>query len=298
MTTTFHGTWPALITPVSADGSVNFTVLRELVQHLLSKQVDGFYVCGATGEGMFMSVEERKQVLEAVKQCVGGRVPMIVHVGSVATRDAMALANHAADVGVGGVSSLLPLLPNGAENARVHYTSIAAAAREVPFFPYLYGGQVDAVTLIRDLSERIPNIGGAKYTGSNMFELRQLLELAEGRWTIFSGMDEQCAFAAMFGAPGHIGSTLNLMPGVYRQLRQCIARGDLAAARDLQLRANRVTAVLFSFGFFGALREAMRMLGFDCGEPRLPNLPLPEGRRQEFQQALLAAGFTELTEMV
>jgi N-acetylneuraminate lyase len=272
-------------------------VLRELVQHLLSKQVDGFYVCGATGEGMFMSVEERRQVTETVKQCVGGRVPLIVHVGCVATRDAMTLANHAAEVGVDGVSSLLPLLPNSAESARLHYTSIALAAHGLPFFPYLYGGQVDALTLMRDLSQRISTIGGAKYTGSNLFELRQLLDLAENRWTIFSGMDEQCAFAAMFGAPGHIGSTLNLMPGVYRQIRQSIARGDLSAARDLQLRANRITGVLISYGFFGALREAIRMLGFECGQPRLPNLPLAVERREEFQQALSNAGFAELTAM-
>jgi N-acetylneuraminate lyase len=157
---------------------------------------------------------------------------------------------------------------------------------------------VDAVTLMRDLAQRIPNIGGAKYTGSNLFELRQLLELAEQRWTIFSGMDEQCAFAAMFGAPGHIGSTLNLMPGVYRQLRQAIGQGDLVTARDLQLRANRITAALFSFGFFGALREAMRMLGFDCGDPRSPNLPVPEACREELRQALYAAGFNEMTALL
>ena len=295
MTTMFQGTWPALITPTSTDGGVNFTALRELVEYLLAKRVDGFYVCGATGEGIFMSVEERKQVIEVVKQCVQGRVPLIVHVGCVSTRDAMTLAGHAAETGVDGISSLLPLLPNSAESARLHYTSIASSAQGLPFFPYLYGGQVDAVTLMRDLSQRIPNIAGAKYTGSNMFELRQLLDLAENRWTIFSGMDEQCSFAAMFGAPGHIGSTLNLMPGVYRQMRLCIARGDLSSARDLQMRANRVIAELIAFGFFGALREAIRMLGFDCGEPRLPNLPLAAERRGALREALSAAGFAELT---
>ena len=196
-----------------------------------------------------------------------------------------------------GVSSLLPLLPNSAESTRLHYTSIAAAACGLPFFPYLYGGQVDAVTLMRDLAERIPNLAGAKYTGSNMFELRQLLELAEGRWTIFSGMDEQSALAAMFGAPGHIGSTLNIMPGLYRQMRECIACGDLSSARDLQLRANHVITALMSFGFFGAIREAMRMLGLDCGEPRAPNLSVAEAKREALHDALSAARFAELAAM-
>ena len=93
---TFHGTWPALITPTNADGGVNFPALSELVERLLARQVDGFYVCGATGEGLFMSVDERRQVIEAVKQHVRGRAPLIVHVGCVSTRDAMLLARHAA----------------------------------------------------------------------------------------------------------------------------------------------------------------------------------------------------------
>ena len=297
MTHLFHGTWPALITPVSAGGDVNFQVLPELVEYLIARRVDGLYVCGATGEGMFMSVVERAQVLETVMQQVQGRVPVIVHVGAVATRDAVALAKHAVEAQVSGVSSLLPLLPAGMETALLHYQSIAAAAQGLGFFPYLYGGQVDAVTLMRNLSQCIPNLGGAKYTGPNLYELRQLLEMGDGRWTIFSGMDEQCAFAAMFGAPAHIGSTLNFMPGVYRQIRLHVEQCELDRARDLQLRANRVISIMLSFGFAGALREVMRMLGFDCGEPRAPIPALPPDRREALRAALSAAGFAELAAM-
>lgn len=292
----FYGAWPALITPATPEGGVELGVLRELVAHLLGKGIGGLYVCGATGEGLLLSPEERRQVADAVLHEVRGRVPVIVHVGAAATRDAVALAGHARDSGAAGTSSVLPFVGSGPQSTYLHYQAIAAAAPELPFFPYLYGGQIDALTLMRELSQRIPNLGGTKYTGPNMFELKQLLDLGAGRqgWTIFSGMDEQCVFAAMSGSPANIGSTLNLMPGVYREMRRLCEAGDLAAARDLQMHANRLTQVLLSFGYAGALREAVRMLGFDCGQPRLPHPPLPAEKRQALREALAAVGLAEL----
>jgi N-acetylneuraminate lyase len=159
----------------------------------------------------------------------------------------------------------------------------------------LFGGTVDALTLMCELVDRIPNLAGSKYTGPNMYELSHLVELSQDRWTIFSGMDEQCVLAAMFGAQANIGSTLNLMPGAYREIRRSYRDGDLSRAQDLQLRANKITRVLIAYGFHGALREALGLLGFDCGEPRLPNPPLPSEKRQSLHNELMSAGFAALT---
>jgi N-acetylneuraminate lyase len=297
---TFRGAWPALVTPTAADGGVNIQVLRALVEHLIGKGIGGLYLCGATGEGIFQSVDERRQVVEEAIDQIGGRVPAIVHVGCVATRDAVTLAHHAQSAGAAGVSSILPLASSGLRSTFLHYEAIAAAGPDLPFYPYLYGGRTNAETLMRELVARIPNVAGCKYTGPNMFELCYLVELGQeqGRaWTIFSGMDEQCVFAAMFGAPANIGSTLNVMPGVYRELRDSYEGGDITRARDLQLRANRVTRTLISFGFAGALREAMRLLGFDCGDPRPPNLALSAGERDRLRKELEACGLVELAGM-
>ena len=95
----FSGAWPALVTPFTAEDKVNVGVLRELVEYLLDKRVGGFYVCGGTGEGLFMSPEERKLVTETVVDQVNGRVPVITHVGSMIVGDAIRLAEHAQAVG-------------------------------------------------------------------------------------------------------------------------------------------------------------------------------------------------------
>jgi N-acetylneuraminate lyase len=292
----FSGTWPALITPTAKDGGVNLAVLRKLTEYLVGKGIGGLYLCGSTGEGLLLSPQERMTVVENVQDVLKGRVPVIVHVGCVATRDAVALAKHAQQAGAAGVSSVLPVLGADLQSTFLHYQAIAAAAPDLPFFPYLFGARTDAPTLMRELLPRISNIGGAKYTGPNMYEFRQLIDMGAGRagWTIFSGMDEQCVLAAMFGAPGNIGSTVNFMAGAYRDIHRSYNAGDLAAARDLQIRANRVTQIVISFGFNGALREVMRILGFDCGEPRLPFAPLPDDKRQALHQSLAQVGLAEL----
>ena len=135
-----------------------------------------------------------------------------------------------------------------------------------------------------------------------MHEFRQIVDLGQRvfrahNWTVFSGMDEECLFASMFGASGNIGSTLNYIPGVYREIHEACKRGDQALGTELQLKANQITSILFSFGFMGAMREVLRILGFDCGKPRLPNRPFDPQRRSELQAALDGADFSTLSAM-
>jgi N-acetylneuraminate lyase len=293
----YQGAWPALLTPATEDGGVHEAVLRDLTDYLIDKGIGGLYLCGSTGEGVFMSVEERKQVTEVVMDQAQDRVPIIVHVGCVATRHSIALARHARERGVDGVASILPPFRRSPEETILHYERIAATAFDLPFYPYLFGGETDALSLMQELLDRIPNIGGAKYTGSDMYELGALVDLKDDGWTIFSGMDQQCVFAAMSGSPANIGSTLNVMPGLYRALRSAYEQGGLARANGLQRRVNRVTRVLQQFGFMGALFEATRYLGFDCGRPRLPHAPFPPDRRDAFHRALDAVDFFEIAAM-
>lgn len=294
MLRTFDGFLPALITPYTNNDEINVTVLRELVDYLLGKGVSGFYVCGSTGEGAFQTVEERILVTETVMARVAGRVPIIVHVGAAVVNDAMGLARHAQEVGAAAISSILPPVVYDLRGVTPFFERIAAAAPDLPFFPYLYGFSRDAVALMRDLAH-IPTLAGTKYTGPNMYEMSQIVRFRSEGWTVFSGMDEQAALGLMYGASGLIGSTLNFMPGVYREIVAGVRSGDHARALELQRRGNRITELMISNGFVGSFREGMRLLGFDCGQPRVPNLPLPEEKRAALHAGFEEFGFTELT---
>jgi N-acetylneuraminate lyase len=266
------------------------------VDYLIGKDIGGFYVCGSTGEGIAMSVAERKLVLETVVEQNNGRLPVIAHVGCIAAGDAAALARHAQEAGADGVASIIPPLYRSTQSIHDYYATIAAAAPELPLLTYIFGGPVDAVALMRALMD-IPTLAGAKYTGPDMFEFRRIIDLGAGRWTVFSGMDEQCVFAAMFGSNGCIGSSLNYYPGVYREIRHAVHSGDYAHANELQLRANLTTAIMADVGFLAALKEVMRWLDFDCGRPRLPTLALAEETWKNLRRQLEEAGFRELAAM-
>jgi N-acetylneuraminate lyase len=295
--TVFSGIYPALVTPSDAHGGVNLPALERLVDYLLNKQVDGLYIGGTTGEGIYMSVADRQLMAEAVLRQVNGRIPVIVHVGAVASGDAVTLARHAEAHGASGFASIMPPLYNSTASVVAYYKTLAGAAPNLPFFSYILNPHVNPVAVMRALMT-VPNLVGAKYTGPNMFEMRQIMDMNEGRWVIFSGMDEQFVYAAMMGVNGGIGSTLNFMPGVYRAIRNAVQSGDHATAQALQLRANAVTAAMIEADFPGALRMVLGMiLGIDCGEPRLPALPLTEAAKTSLRRALDAAGFDELVAM-
>jgi 4-hydroxy-tetrahydrodipicolinate synthase len=143
----------------------------------------------------------------------------------------------------------------------------------------------------------IPTLAGAKYTGPDMFEFRRIIDLGAGQWTVFSGMDEQCEFAAMFGSSGCIGSSLNYYPGAYREIHQAVRSGNHARANELQLRANLTTAIMAAVGFLAALKVVMRWLDLDCGKPRLPTLPLADETGKNLRRQLETVGFSELAAM-
>lgn len=295
----FEGAWPALATPFTRDNQVNVSVLRGFVDYLLGKGLGGFYVCGSTGEGVYMTTPERKLVAETVIGQVAGRVPVIVHVGSMALPDALALARHAQDAGADGIASIIPPQYVDVQSIVDYFTLLGEAAPQTPLLSYIFGGPADATALMRKVMS-IPTVVGSKYTGPNMYELRQIVDLGReykggaASWTVFSGMDEECYFASLFGASGNIGSTLNYIPGVYREIHKARAEGNAARGTELQLQANELTRILFSYGFMGAMKHAICMLGYDYGQPRLPARPFAQDQAAAFEADLKAADFEQL----
>lgn len=290
----FRGAWPALITPFDNGGAVNAPVLRRLVDYLLEQGVDGFYITGSTGEGVYIPTAQRKIAVATVVEQVNSRVPVIAHIGSMVTADAVELAQHARDAGADAVSSIIPPQYTRLESIEAYYAEIASAVPSTPVLAYILGAPVNAVTFMQRLRE-IDNVTGAKYTGPNMYEFRQIVEMGDesrlGGWSIFSGMDEQCVFAALFGSCGNIGSTLNYMPRTYKAIHAAVAAGDCLKARDLQLQANKVTEVMINAGFMSALHAVMDRLGFPTGGPRLPNLALTKMQQDALFARLDAVGF-------
>ena len=99
--------YSALEIPMNGDESVNHENLRRLVEYELKEGVEGFYCSGSSGEGLLLTLKERKEVLETVVDQVNGRVPVIPQIGTIRTRDVIELAEHAAGLGL-QMASMIP----------------------------------------------------------------------------------------------------------------------------------------------------------------------------------------------
>lgn len=293
---TFKGIWPALVTPFTESHRVNVPVLRDLVEYLIDKRVDGLFVGGTTGEGIFLPVADRKLMVETAVNQARGRIQIISHVGAVSAHDAIDLALHAKDSGAAGVSSIIPPLYPNWTSLYHYFEALANAVGDFPLLVYLLNPNYDAVGLMKELVQ-IPTLVGGKYTGPNMYEMRRIIDMGKGDWSIWSGMDEQCVYAAMMGAHGAIGSTINFMPGVYRRIRESVAQGDYAAAQDLQVRANKITELMISVGFQPALKAVMTSLGIPCGGAYLPFLPISDEQRKTLFDGLAKTDFNEFVKL-
>jgi N-acetylneuraminate lyase len=169
-----------------------------------------------------------------------------------------------------------------------------AEESELPLLPYFRGAAYSPLSIMESL-QNVDAIRGTKYTGPNMYEMTQIIDIGKDPWWVFSGMDEQCVFATMCGATGSIGSSFNVMSGVYKRIRELVLTDKQAEAFEYQKKANGVITTLASFGYAGALRAALGILGFECGDPRPPENTMTSRETRKLSSALKDTAFEELS---
>lgn len=245
----FKGIYTALVTPMQEDGSLDLASLERLVEHQLKHGIHGFYVGGSTGEGFILSGDERKLVLETVLRTGGGRAKVVAHVGCISTDETVKLARHAEEAGADAVSAVVPFYYKvGMAEIRRHYETVMAATR-LPMLIYHFPGAT-GVSLTMDFYEQMsrhPQCLGVKFTSLNLFEMQQIRAKCGPDFLILNGHDEVYAAGAFMGADGAIGSTMNMMPGLYTGMFERIARGEWAALARPQAQANDIIAHMLKF---------------------------------------------------
>lgn len=292
-----RGIFPALVTPMSEDGSeVNYSALRQLVEMQITSGVHGFFICGGSGEGILLTADERRQILETVLDQNRRRVKIIAHVGAISTAQGQELARHAASLDVDAIAAIPPIyFKVDATALRDHYRLIAEAAGETPLWVYnipsATGVEITA-NVMADLMT-IPTVSGIKYSSYNLFDMKKIIALSPNI-TVLSGFDEVCVAGLSMGAHGAIGSTYNVLPATFVKLYDAATRGDWAQAQEIQGRANEVIQALISVPLMAGMKAILAAWGIPCGGPRRPQRPLTESERAAILVAVNKAGIQEL----
>ena len=284
------GAYAAMITPFTNDDKVNEGAIDQLVEYGLAGGLAGFYLTGGTGEGLLMSVAERKQVYRRAVKAAKGRCKLIAHVGAVRTEDAVELARYAADVGCDWVSSVAPVYFGQTFEAQYrHYRDISEAT-DLPFMVYCFRS-----SLVPDRDARLfdlKNVKGMKYTGSDYFAVQCLKRKLNKETIFFAGRDEQFACAMALGDvfSGAIGTSQNFIPRHFANIYDCCKRNDFASAAKWQEEANRFVELMVADENWSTWKAMMKHVGIDCGCARRPYAPLSRKQEREAIASFAALG--------
>lgn len=282
------GVIPALITIFDENEDVDVNNTRGLVRHLMNQGVDGFYLTGSTGQGIMMDINERKLVVDAVIEEIDGKVPVIVHVGTIATKQAIELAQHAYEAGADAVSSVPPFYYEFSFDEIYGYYEDVAQSTPLPMIIYSIPATTGVnmgVDAIKKLSS-IKNVKGIKYTSMNHYEMQRIKEHIGPDFMIYSGADEMCVSGLMMGADGIIGSFYNLDPEIYIDIYRDILNKDYESARERLVIANDIVEICLKYGCYQSIRAGLKFMGIDSGIDRKPFKQLDEKQLAKLKSEL------------
>lgn len=280
----------ALIVPMKEDQSVNYQALEELIRLQIGEGVEGFYVCGSSGEGLLLTLEERKKILETTVQTVKDQVPVIAHVGTIRTADAIELAQHAQKAGACAVSMIPPYYYHfSMDEILTYYEDILAAVPGLPGIIYNIP-QFTGVEFNKENAGRLlenPNIIGVKHTSQNLYALERMKDSYPEK-VLFNGFDEQFIGALQLGATATIGTTVNLFAPLFLQARELFLQGKNAEAVQVQKQINKRVETMCNVGIFNAVKYGWTLRGIPCGDCRKPFKPLNEAQKKVIEDLMFA----------
>lgn len=267
----FKGVIPAVISVFDKDENLDEQGTREFIRYLMSMDIGGLYVTGSTGETWMMTAEERMRQVEVIMEEVGDKVPVVVHVGAMSTREAIKLAKHAEAFGAAGVSSVPPFYFKYNADQIYNYYKDVAEATSLPMIVYNIplAGMMTVDQIIR--LSTIENVKGVKYTGTALFEVMQIKDGCKPGFQVYGGCDELGSSNISIGVDGVIGSFYNVIADHYIKIWNAVKASDIPLATELQRKAVHVIfAGIDSGSMIACMKVWLRAAGLPGGWSRRP----------------------------
>ena len=288
----FHGSMVALVTPMQADGSLDYQALERLVEWHVASGTDALVAVGTTGESPTLSEREHCEVIRRVVEMAAGRVPVIAGTGSNSTREAIALTRCAME---GGADACLLVTPYynkpTQEGLYLHFKAIAEAV-PIPQILYNVPGRT-ACDLLPDTVERlshIPNIVGIKEATGDLERAREIIARCGERLDFYSGDDGTALESILLGGRGVISVSANVLPREMHEMCAAALAGEEERARALDARLRPLHEHLYVEANPIPVKWALSELGRIPPGIRLPLTVLSEAHHEMVRQALRESG--------
>ncbi|MBR0133329.1 MAG: 4-hydroxy-tetrahydrodipicolinate synthase [Lachnospiraceae bacterium] len=269
----FTGAASAIVTPMKADGSVNFEAFGRLLEDQIAKGIDAIVVCGTTGEASTLTHEEH---LDTIKYCVdkvAKRVPVIAGTGSNCTETAIYLSTEAEKVGADAVLLVTPYYNKATQNGLYAHFKMIADSIKIPVVLYNIPGRtgckMNPETIAR-LYKDVDNIVAVKEATGDISNVAKIAQLTEGKIDIYSGNDDQIVPILSLGGKGVISVLSNIAPKETHDIVAKFLAGDTKGSLDLQLKYLPLINALFCEVNPIPVKKALNLMGYEAGPLRMP----------------------------
>lgn len=287
----YKGVIPAFYACYGQQGQISPEAVQELTKYLVRQGVKGVYVNGSSGECIYLSVDEKKTVLENVMEAAQGKLTVIAHVACNNTKDSQELAAHAQSVGVDAIAAIPPIYFRLPEYAIARYwNDISDAAPDTDFVIYNIP-QLAGVTLTMGLFAEMrknPRVIGVKNSSMPVQDIQMFKDAGGSDCIVFNGPDEQFISGRVMGAQGAIGGTYGAMPDLFLKMDELVKTGKLEDAKNLQYAVNAVIYKMCSArgNMYGVIKEILKIhQGLELGGVRSPLPALEESDMEIVREA-------------
>lgn len=283
----FTGACTALVTPF-LNGNVNYPMLEQLLRRQMDAGIKAVVICGTTGESPTLSDTEKLQMFRRAKEYVGKDCLIIAGTGSNCTEHAIHLSKAAENVGADALLVVSPYYNKATpEGLIAHYSAIAGAVH-IPVIAYNVPSRtgVDIPVSVYQALGLIPNFAGVKEASTDISKIASI-RAACPNCTIWSGNDDQAVPVMSLGGQGVISVLSNVAPVETQAMAQAALAGDFDTAAALQIELLPLIHMLFCEVNPIPVKAAMRLIGCDCGECRLPLTSLSHEHMEHLKKILL-----------
>ncbi len=288
-----RGSIVALITPMLPDGNVDYPALRKLIDWHIAEGTDCIGVVGTTGESPTVSVDEHCEIIRVSVEQAAGRVPIMAGCGGNSTREAIALAKFAKQVGADCQLQVVPYYNKPTQEGQFqHFKAIAEATGDLPIVLYNVPGR-SVADMAHDTVLRltqVPGIVGIKEATGNIERAQWLIKEAPKQFSIYSGDDPTAVALMLCGGHGNVNVTANVAPRMMHELCVAALAQDVPGAMAIQMKLLALHKALFVESNPIPVKWAASRMGLCQPALRLPLTPLTEANQSYLQSVMQATG--------
>lgn len=286
------GSMVALVTPMDAEGRLDWDSLTQLVDFHLKEGTNAIVAVGTTGESATLDVDEHVAVIRHVVKQVAGRIPVIAGTGANSTREAIELTSAAKEAGADACLLVTPYYNKPTqEGLYLHHRKIAESVA-IPQILYNVPGRT-ACDMLPDTIARlssVPNIIGVKEATGDLTRGKEVLDKVASGFLVYSGDDATAVELMLMGAKGNISVTANVAPRAMSELCALAMRGEAEAARAINERLMPLHKSLFCESNPIPVKWALHEMGLIPSGIRLPLTWLSQASEAPLRQAMRQSG--------